>query len=261
MKTKLINLLETMQYLLKYVKFASLDSKTTFNYLAGINRSITPAQVTKLVKSLTKIGSIRPITCCYLDFITGKRELYVLDGQHLLNALLRLGWPIPYIIIDVKDKQDLVEKIALLNSSSKSWALADYVTAWSSLVPDYVKLNKYFNIYDMEHSILAAILCNTTLGSGANITRKIKNGEFRVHDEETNVKIIDDLTDILNIIPRMSRYENRYVCSEYVNFRRTIGCSYDHKKFMHKLSNDRDKFILATQEQEKLADMFRNLTK
>jgi hypothetical protein len=59
----------------------------------------------------------------------------------------------------------------------------------------------------------------------------------------------------------MNRFENRYVCAEYVNFRRTTGCDYDHQKFMKSLENNKQKFILATQEQQKLADMFRNLIK
>jgi hypothetical protein len=76
-----------------------------------------------------------------------------------------------------------------------------------------------------------------------------------------NISVLNDLTDILKIIPRMNRFENRYVCSEYVNFRRTSGSSYNHKSFLKNLAKDKQKFILATQEQEKLADMFRVLAK
>ena len=247
--------------LLKALKWINDSSRTKLSYLAGINRAIIPAQVTKLAESLMKMGIIRPVVCCEVDFITGKKELYIIDGQHLFNALLRLGWDIPYVMIDVKDKQDLVEKIALLNSSSKSWTMQDYVLSWASLKPDYVKLNHYFQVYDFEIGIIAAILSNTTLGSGSTITKKIKSGEFAIEDEETNVDILNTLTDILKVIPRMNRFENRYVCSEYVNFRRTEGCSYDHKAFMKKLEANKKQFILATQEQERLSDMFRKLSK
>lgn len=251
----------TLQFLLKNVQWITKSSKITFNFLSGINRGINAAQVTKLAKSLELIGNIRPVIVARISFITGKLQHFVIDGQHLYNALLRLGWDIPYIVIDVKDKKDLVEKIALLNASSKTWSIQDYVTAWASLVPDYVKLNRYFQIYDIELNIIAAILSNGNGANGASISAKIKSGEFSIQDEEKNVDILDGLTDILKIIPRMNRYENRYVCSEYVSFRRNSGCDYKHNTFIENLTKNKQKFILATQEQQKLADMFRNLTK
>ena len=261
MKTKLKQTIVLLQHLLKTISWATEKTKISFHYLTGINRGIYPAQVTKLVNALLKMGNIRPVVVAKLSFISGKMEHYIVDGQHLYNALLRLGWDIPYVIIEVKDKKDLVDKIACLNSSSKTWSIQDYVTAWSSLVPDYVKLNRYFQIYDIELNFIAAILSNGSVGSGSTISQKIKLGEFTIQDEEKNVDIINGLTDILKIIPRMNRFENRYVCSEYVNFRRTSGSSYNHKSFLKNLDKNKQKFILATQGQEKLADMFRVLAK
>jgi len=261
MDKKLTELKNLLMHLLKGTKWITDSSKIKLSYLAGINRPIYPAQVTKLAESLLKMGNIRPVVVCEIDFINGKKGHYIIDGQHLFNALLRLGWEIPYVTIQVKDKQDLVEKIALLNSSSKSWTMQDYVLAWASLVPDYVKLNHYFQVYDIEMSVIAGILSNGNVSTAGPITKKIKAGEFAIQDEELNVSILNGITDVLKFIPRMNRFENRYVCSEYVNFRRTTGCDYDHKKFMKSLENNKQKFILATQEQQKLADMFRKLVK
>jgi hypothetical protein len=253
------------------MSYKSLKSRTkslkpgeTLSYLAGINRPIDPAQVTKLANSIDKMLLVRSIVVARINFIEGKEKPYIVDGQHLFNAMLRNDIPIEYVEIEVKDLTDLVENIALLNASSKSWKLCDYILAWSSVNSDYKKLNKYFNIYDFELSVLAAILSNNTLTStagGSHITQHIKRGEFKVVDEEFNISVLNDLTDILKIIPRMNRFENRYVCSEYVNFRRTSGSSYNHKSFLKNLDKNKQKFILATQGQEKLADMFRVLAK
>jgi hypothetical protein len=259
MNKKLSELKNHLQHLLKKLGWINDSSKIKLHYLAGINRPINPGQVTKLANSLLKLGNVRPITVCEIDFINGKKGYYIIDGQHLFNALLRLGWDIPYVVVDVEDKADLVEKIALLNSSSKSWTMQDYVTAWASLIPDYVKLNHYFQVYDIEMGVLAAILseCSTS----GTINRRIKQGEFVIVNEEENVSIVNGLTDILKVIPRMNRFENKYVCTEYVNFRRTTGCDYDHDEFMKNLEKNKQKFILATQEQDKLSDMFRKLAK
>jgi hypothetical protein len=245
-------------------RIKALKPGETLSYLAGINRAIDPAQVTKLAESIDLMTLVRCIVVAKISFIDGKLRSYIVDGQHLFNAKLRNNIPIEYVEIEVKNLTELVERIAYLNASSKSWKLVDYILAWSSVNPDYKKLNQYFNIYDFELSVLASILSNNTLKSnegGSSITKNIKKGNFKIVDEDFNVSILNDLTDILKIIPRMNRFENRYVCSEYVNFRRTSGCSYNHKTFIKNLDKNKQKFILATQEQEKLADMFRKLTK
>lgn len=239
------------------VQILKKDSKQSFSYLAGINRAINPAQVTKLAESVNNMGIIRPVIVAELSFIDGKKKLYIIDGQHLFNALIRNHMDIPYVTIAVKDKKELVEKIALLNASSKNWTIADYVTAWSSLSTDYVKLNHYYQVYDLDFGVLTAVLNNGSSDSGT-LTRKIKGGEFKIVDEEKNVTILNYLTDVLKIVPRMSRFENRYLCREYVKFLRNT-LKYNHVKFLDNLKKNRKEFILATQEDGKLVELFLKL--
>jgi hypothetical protein len=239
------------------IKWAGENSHVKFNYLAGINRPIYPAQVTKLANSINKMSIIRPVVVATIQFITGKPLLYLIDGQHLFNALIRNGMEIPYVSIEVKDKRDLVEKIALLNASSKTWAMVDYILAWSSLSEDYVKLNHYYQVYDMDLGFLASVLGNSS-SDGGNISKKIKLGEFKIIEESKNVDILNKLTDILKIIPRMDRRQNRYVCGEYVRFLRTEG-NYNHKHFLLNLEKNKKQFLLATQEEGKLSEMFKKL--
>lgn len=243
---------------LKNMKWLSLTGNIKFNYLAGINRPINPSQVTKLAKSLEMLGVIRPVVIAEMSFVNGKLAKYIIDGQHIFNALIRLGWEIPYVTIKVNDKQDLVEKIAMLNASSKTWSMHDYVLAWSSLKQDYVKLNHYFQVYDLEISELAAILMGN-LTSGGNITKVLKAGEFVIMNEQKNVEILNHVTDMLKIVPRMNRFENRYAIKEYVKFLRSTP-KYDHKTFLAKLQKNKEKFILATQEEGKLSELFEKLS-
>ena len=233
------------------------DSKQSFSYLAGINRAINPAQVTKLAQSVNKMGIIRPVVVAYIAFIDGIKKLFIIDGQHLFNALIRNNMDIPYVIIDVKDKTDLVEKIALLNASSKNWTMLDYITAWASLSQDYVKLNHYYQVYDIDLGTLATILMNGSV-DGSNTVKTIKNGKFKIVDEKFNVSILDNVTDLLKVIPRMARNDNRYTAREYVKFLRTTK-TYNHKKFIDNLKKNKKEFILATQEEGKLVELFTKL--
>lgn len=233
------------------------DSKQSFSYLAGINRPINPGQVTKLAESVNKMGIIRPVVVAYISFVDGIKKPYIIDGQHLFNALIRNNMDIPYVTIDVKDKKDLVEKIALLNASSKNWTMLDYITAWSSLSPDYVKLNHYFQVYDVDLATLATILLGGSV-DGSNTVRTIKNGQFKIVDEKVNVSILDYLTDLLKVIPRMARNDNRYASREYVKFLRSTK-TYNHKKFIDNLKKSKKEFILATQQEGKLVELFTKL--
>jgi hypothetical protein len=233
------------------------DSKQSFYYLAGINRAINPAQVTKLAESVNRMGIIRPVVVAEIAFIDGKKKTYIIDGQHLFNALIRNNMDIPYVMITIKDKKELVEKIALLNASSKNWAIIDYISAWSSLSTDYVKLNHYFQVYDFDMGVLSSVLNNANV-DGSSLVRKIKAGEFKIMDEDKNVTILNHLTDVLKVVPRMNRYENRYLCREYIKFLRNTS-KYNHPKFLDNLKRNKKEFILATQEDGKLVELFTKL--
>ena len=233
------------------------DSKQSFSYLAGINRPINPAQVTKLAESVIKMGIIRPVVIAYISFVDGVRKPYIIDGQHLFNALIRNAMDIPYVVIDIKDKTDLVEKIALLNASSKNWSMLDYITAWASLSNDYVKLNHYYQVYDIDLCTLATILLGQSV-DGSNTIKTVKNGKFKVVDEKLNVSILDYVTDLLKVIPRMARNDNRYTTREYIKFLRNTK-TYNHKKFIDNLKKNKKEFILATQEDGKLVELFTKL--
>ena len=250
-----------MKTLLKKLK--TLKKGELLHYLAGINRGVNPSHVTKISVSIETMGVIRPIVVATISFINGKPTKYIIDGQHLFNALIRNDMPIEYVEIDVKDMTDLVEKIALLNASSKTWTLHDYITAWSAVKSDYVKLNHYFNVYDLELGMIASILSNKTVrnfnGGDAGITKSIKKGDFHIKDEEFNVMLLDDLTDVLKVFPRQNRTENRYVCAEYINFRRNSNLKYNHASFIKVLSTKKSDLIFATQESDKLCEFFQKL--
>ncbi len=242
---------------LKQLKWST--GKTKFMYLASINRPITPHQVTKLAESITAMGVIRPVVVSEISFITGKKETYIIDGQHLYNALLRLGMAVPYVYVTIKDKAHLVETIAKLNASSKSWTMQDYVTAWGSINPDYIKLNEYFQQYDFELTVLAGVLANSPMskaGSGM-----IKSGNFKVENENTGRKLLDCLTDAISLAPRRFRFETKYFCTEYIQFFRAQGAKYNHTKFMNNMKKNKSRLNLAVQEPGALVELFKGCIK
>jgi hypothetical protein len=87
----------------------------------------------------------------------------------------------------------------------------------------------------------------------------VKAGEFNIVNEQKNVEILNYVTDMLKVIPRMSRYENRYAVTEYVKFLRINMKDYNHANFLKKLEKNKEKFILATQENGKLSELLDKL--
>jgi hypothetical protein len=235
-----------------------------FSLLAGINRGVIPNHVTKMATSLEKMGPVRPIVVAVLSFVTGAPVAYIIDGQHLYHALMRLGWDIPYTEIEINDAVELAEHLAMLNNSSKSWAMVDYINVWAHVNKDYIKLNQYYNTYDIELSQLADLLmngsCLANIGGNNTISGIIKRGEFKIDDEQKSVFLMNCITDSLKIVPRMDRMSNKLFISSYVNFINSVG-NYDHKQFLVNLKLNKDKFKLATQDPEQYNKLLKQIMK
>ena len=243
------------------IKTLKITGSKGFSILAGVNRPIIPQHVTKLATSLDAMGIIRPVVVAKFDFLDGVMNTYIIDGQHLYHALMRLGWDIPYTTIEVKDSVNLASSLALLNNSSKSWSMKDYILVWSGIHKDYVKLSKYFNTYDIELSQVAEILmnnsCSGTVG-GSHISSLIKKGEFAIDDEKRGITLLNYVTDALKIVKRMDRMSNKLFISSYVNFVNGYD-RYDHKQFLANLKLNKDKFKTVTLDPEEYKKLLKSI--
>lgn len=157
-----------IHYANDYSKFAILP----------MNRSIDSKHVQTMIASLREQGCVRAVQCCKTNLIEGAEKLYIIDGQHLATALEREGQPIPYIVRSIDSEEDLIRKMAYLNNSSKSWDLMNYINAWKMIRPDYMKLFKWKNMYDIEITMLAIIGVNNA--AFKYNTRAIKTGTFKI---------------------------------------------------------------------------------
>lgn len=241
------------------IKTLSADSKKGFTLLAGINRPVSPGQVTKLANSLNKMGCIRPVIVSSLPFIgPGK---YIIDGQHLYHALMRNNMDTPYIDISstISSKRDLVESIALLNASSKSWSILDYVVAWKSINANYVVLEDLYNIYDFDLTTIGAILHNSR--EGGTFSKTLKSGRLNIHNLKESRDLLDCMTDVMTIIPRCDRWTIKSFLRVYVDKYKSWGKQYNHKKFLAHLSRCADKFKIIAQDPEEIAVLLEQANK
>ncbi len=238
------------------VQILQKNASRGFYLLEGINRPIIPSQVTKLAESINKMGIIRPVVVCKTSIIDGSMKTYILDGQHLFAACIRNNIDIPYVEIDVTSKEDIITKIALLNSSSKSWTMADYITSWAYLKEDYKELQRLLGIYDIEVGILGGILGG--MSDNGSFSRSVKKGTFTIKNKEEKLPILDQITELLKTVPRMSRWDNKLFIRQWLSYRSTCG-NYNHTKVIKYLKAHKKELLLATQDPSELNKLFSSI--
>jgi hypothetical protein len=212
-----------------------LNGAKGFSLLAGINRAVVPSQVTKLAESIKSMGVIRPVVVADLNFSGLSQGTYVIDGQHLYHACIRLNIDVEYKKIIINSHQELVEKIALLNSSSKSWTMDDYISAWASLRPDYRRLLDIHSTYAIDAETCAAVLSNTVTGGNRNALRR---GSFKIVDEAENIKLVERLAEVLRIVNRKDFYRKRDVTRSFCALYKEMSQNYEHALFIEFLKNN-----------------------
>jgi len=213
-----------MKMIGKELKVKHATDYSKFSVLP-MNRAIDSKHVQKMISSIRKMGVLRTVITCTTNMIEGSTKTYVIDGQHLATALEREGEPIPYIEITIESEEDLIEKMAYLNNSSKSWDMMNYINAWKMIRPDYMKLFKWKNMYDIEVTMLAMIGINNT--AIKHNTSTIKTGQFQITNPkaEAMCKAFNDIFLKIGLADRAIKFQ---FLSAFIQ---AYG-SYDHKKVM-----------------------------
>lgn len=181
-----------IKYANDYSKFAVLP----------MNRAIDSKHVQKMIASMRKIGVVRTVITTTTNIIEGTMKTYIIDGQHLATALERECLPIPYIERSVESEEELIEIMAYMNNSSKSWDMMDFINAWKMIRPDYMKLFKWKNMYDIEVTMLAMIAINNI--AIRHNTSIIKTGNFIITNPQAE-QMCKDFNEIFIKIGNVDR--------------------------------------------------------
>ena len=211
----------------KELKVKNTTSYSKFSVLP-MNREIDSKHVQKMIASIRKMGVLRCVIACTTNIIEGALKTYIIDGQHLATALEREGQPIPYVEIEIASEADLIEKMAYLNNSSKSWDLMNYINAWKMIQPDYMKLFKWKNMYDIEITMLAAIGVNNA--GFRSSSQSIKTGDFKI----TNPNAEDMCKAFNDIFLKIGMSERSVKFQFLTAFLQAYG-SYNHAKVITNL--------------------------
>ena len=161
---------------MKVIKFNGKQDYSKLNHLP-FNRRFTVR--TDLVQSMNDFGFIDPIKLIETDIITGRKELFVADGQHRAITAAFLDIEFYGVVIDVvfTTKEALVEFVSNLNSTHKVWTISNYVDSYAYLQKEpYKTLLSYKGKNPYSLHTLATMLYGYR--SKNSVTKKIEDGTF-----------------------------------------------------------------------------------
>jgi hypothetical protein len=148
---------------------ANIIKKTTdyslFKFY-NFNRPINQSLVKRLKESINKIGFIMG------NPVLVDKDYTIKDGQHRFTALMELGMPIYYYVVEDGDPHEIV---TALNAQQVTWKLDDYVHSWADQgISCYVKLEEFANKYGLNMS--QAIIIFFKSGDDGSDSKYVKAG-------------------------------------------------------------------------------------
>lgn len=159
-------------------------SKTVFKVLPG-NREINNNHVTKLRKIIKEYGMLSTPLMVATKRYNGKGDnklhLYILDGQHRIEACLKDSVSFNYRVIRLEDIATIVDLMAKLNNSDKSWTIDNFINSYC-LVPDLSNDYNLLRQFTIKNNDYSTTLCANLLHFG-NLTHRqsdmVKKGKFQ----------------------------------------------------------------------------------
>lgn len=165
------------------------------------NRDIVEKDVNNLISSMEEFGNTSIITCREV-----KEGYEILNGQHRLEALKRLGLEVHAHIID--NKEDVM---IALNRNQSNWKPQDYLKyGVNSGIEDYIKLDLY---YTKEYKVFSLIALIEVFGTESDngSTYQFKKLNWKMEDEEMGKDILDTIQKLYHIYGFKSYNETKFV--------------------------------------------------
>lgn len=177
-----------------------------FHFLP-FNRPIMNSHVENLRKSISEFGFLDFVIVARTDVVDGKVKDWIVDRQHRFVALKKDKRPIPFAIIHVHSKYELIRLIAALNSKSRKWITADYLHAWS-----WLKMEEYKIIEKWRDKVSIMTINQAMTGlDRRSIAEKFQQGTIKFGNPSQGEKIINELLLLKPFLPKGVRYSSATV--------------------------------------------------
>ena len=195
-----------------------------FLFLEG-NRVTNERHIQELMQSMTEEYCLSPIQV--------NEKMEVIDGNHRLNALMRMKKPVYYYIVKGAD----IKTVQRLNSYTKNWSTDDYLQSFVDAgYKDYIEYKGFKDMYKLGNSV-NILLLSGSWDRGAE-ERKFKNGQFKV-------KNLDDAVIMAAKLEKMAQYIAWYKerSWSYALYTAIKTKGFDYEKFLEKCEYQQRKLV------------------
>lgn len=161
-----------------------------FKVLTG-NRPVDETHVKRLMRKIENEGNLTPE-----HPIEVNEDKEVVDGQHRLEALKRLGMPAYFVIRPGLN----VDNVASLNTGNKNWTWQDFARHWSERGNEnYTKFLAAAEQYEPRYSVLLVYLTGSRNLRGRGKRTVFDSGELGLTQYELGIKLLQQYGELANL--------------------------------------------------------------
>lgn len=203
---------------INYEKFSTLNG----------NRTIVQNHLNNLVRSISRKNLL------HVNPIVVNKQFEVIDGQHRLAAAKQLKIAIYYVVENELSLSD----VTLLNTTSKTWKLADYIDSYvaryeagDDRFEDYVELKEFVLQTNISATVASALLSGIVYGGRKTASQDtIKTGQFKVKNRKFADTVAGVMIELSSYSPSKI-YGKQY----YVYAIAKLVQKYDKKKIVEEI--------------------------
>lgn len=194
-----------------------------FKFMGG-NRPINKNHVKQLARHMTETGNLTDMFP-----VTVNDEMFVLDGQHRIKALQKLGWPVHYRIIPGGS----LATVRAINGAQKNWSWLDFAHGWEKLGKSeyrwFLSLNDRYPSYGFR--ALMAFTQPTVMGHRHDGTQTVgfRLGDYKCEDHAKAENLLATYAELAEA----AEFHSREFALAMLQIIR--GGAYDHGRMLKKL--------------------------
>jgi len=211
----------------------STTDYSIFKRLKG-NRFISQTHVKQLVRSMVDGGNL---TQNFPIIINEDHE--VIDGQHRIEALKQLNWPVFYVIQEGLS----IQVVRDLNGAGSNWGWQAYANSWAEMGhDDYQRLLQLVEDFNIGFHIIM-LYTRTSMMTGSPHTKHnkhivFKNGDYKLSPEQYQKAriLLDQYDQLRQLVPLKAQSKNPPASFATACYNIMQSPTYDHKRMIHKLN-------------------------
>lgn len=192
---------------MKSFKKTLVQDCTNYNLLnlLDFNRYSKPRK--DIEESLRKNGFTDEIKVVKTKSVTGKYELFILDGQNRFKTAMQMNIPFDYIIErETNDINEISSMVITYNSTQKPWLLRDYINLYKHFGNhNYVKLIEVMVAYNCSSTTAASLLAGYS-SRNENVSKNLKHGTFEIKSYDKTIEILNEIREIKQITAVNNRF-------------------------------------------------------